>query len=77
MCRMCAAQGRVTPATIANHIEPVRGDFARKWHGALQSLCSTCHNSHKRGDEQRGFSTQVGLDGLPANPNHPINLVKG
>ncbi|ATQ70275.1 HNH endonuclease [Methylosinus trichosporium OB3b] len=48
LCRMCAAEGRVTAATVADHIEPHRGDPALFWAGALQSLCAPHHNRAKQ-----------------------------
>lgn len=47
LCRFCRERGLLTPATIADHIEPHRGDRAAFWHGDLQSLCGTCHSSTK------------------------------
>src|SRR5262249_12406729 len=37
--------GRVTPATVADHIESHRGDFNAFRLGQLRSLCADCHNS--------------------------------
>jgi 5-methylcytosine-specific restriction protein A len=45
LCVECTKQGRVTAATVADHITPVRlgGDF---WDSANhQSLCRLCHQS--------------------------------
>jgi 5-methylcytosine-specific restriction protein A len=44
-CEACAKQGRTNPATVADHITPVRlgGDF---WDAANhQSLCRSCHQA--------------------------------
>lgn len=71
LCRYCSQMGQVTPATVADHIEPHRGDRGRFWEGELQSLCASCHNSAKQSEEARGYSTQVGLDGLPVDVKHP------
>jgi hypothetical protein len=38
-CRLCAAEGDIEPATLADHIEPHGGDPARFYSGDLQSLC--------------------------------------
>ena len=42
-CRACTAKGRVTPATIVDHIVPYRdgSDFFDATNH--QSLCSSCH----------------------------------
>ena len=44
-CRECAAAGRRTRATVADHVRPFRGDWARFTDpGNLQSLCKACHD---------------------------------
>ena len=48
LCAMCKAQGRITEATVVDHIEPHRGDMDKFWHGPFQSLCKRCHDSHKQ-----------------------------
>jgi 5-methylcytosine-specific restriction protein A len=42
VCRRCMARGRVTAATVVDHIRPLRdgGDHDR---GNLQPLCVDCH----------------------------------
>jgi hypothetical protein len=37
--------------------------------GELQSLCEPCHNSAKQEIALRGYRSDVGLDGLPTDPN--------
>jgi 5-methylcytosine-specific restriction protein A len=44
-CEACAKAGRTTPATVCDHIQPVRlnGDF---WDAQnYQSLCRPCHQA--------------------------------
>lgn len=53
LCSFCWQRGRITVATIADHIEPHRGDVTKFWHGALQSLCQACHSSTKQRLENR------------------------
>jgi 5-methylcytosine-specific restriction protein A len=69
ICAMCWRKGRVTPATIADHVEHHSGDWNRFWLSPLQSLCKPCHDGPKR----RGFSSEVDDDGWPIDPNHPAN----
>jgi hypothetical protein len=64
---------KVTRATIADHVEPHRGDYERFWFGKLQSLCAPCHDRIKQAEERRGFSAEIGEDGWPADPKHPFN----
>lgn len=73
LCRMCAAKGKTTAATVVDHIKPHRGDlytFADPHN--LQSLCKTCHDSEKQADEKRGYSKACGVDGWPLDPEHPM-----
>ncbi|MCG8434157.1 MAG: HNH endonuclease, partial [Gammaproteobacteria bacterium] len=48
LCRMCADEGRVTEATVCDHVEPHRGDWQRFVGGPFQSLCATHHSKHKQ-----------------------------
>lgn len=75
LCRACQAAGRVTIATIADHIRPHKGDLAVFMDPSnLQSLCDEapwrCHSSGKQKEERAGFDVTVGADGWPTAPNH-------
>lgn len=66
LCRMCEERGQITAATVADHIEPHRGDLVKFWTGALQSACASCHSGDKQALERSGRVRQrVGLDGWP------------
>jgi len=71
LCRFCAQQGLAIPATIADHIEPHRGDWNKFLTSELQSLCATHHSSTKHRLEVRGYNVDIGLDGYPLDPKHP------
>jgi 5-methylcytosine-specific restriction protein A len=71
LCKFCMEHGRVTVATICNHVEPHRGDINKFWCGALQSLCLECHVRTKRDIEQLGYRRDIGFDGWPLDPRHP------
>jgi 5-methylcytosine-specific restriction protein A len=78
LCRSCEAQGRVTAATVADHIKPHRGDPALFFDpDNLQSLCDEepwrCHSSAKQSEESLGYSKAIGADGWPIDPSHPAN----
>jgi hypothetical protein len=73
LCAFCREQGRVEPATLADHVEPHKGDWNAFATGELQSLCATCHNRTKREIELHGFHSALGLDGWPRDKNHPAN----
>jgi hypothetical protein len=70
---MCEARGIVTPATVADHMTPHRGNWNEFLLGKLQSLCSECHDREKQRIEVRGFGSAIGDDGWPLDPNHPAN----
>ena len=49
LCVMCEQQGRLTAATVVDHVVPHKGDSAVFWDtGNWQSLCTNHHNSHKQ-----------------------------
>jgi 5-methylcytosine-specific restriction enzyme A len=72
LCVMCTALGKAEPATIADHVVPHRGDPNLFWLGELQSLCTLHHESTKKREEARGYSSAVGKDGFPLDPSHPF-----
>jgi 5-methylcytosine-specific restriction protein A len=72
LCKYCAETGIVEPATICDHVEPHHGDRNKFWSGPFQSLCKRCHASAKRFVETRGYRPDVGLDGWPLDPRHPV-----
>ncbi|MBD3845953.1 HNH endonuclease [Bosea sp. SSUT16] len=51
LCAICLTEGRVTRATICDHVEPHRGDVFAFWNNPRQSLCVTCHSSVKQAEE--------------------------
>ncbi|WP_409839528.1 hypothetical protein [Brevundimonas sp.] len=71
LCAMCQEGGRVTPATICNHVDKKskqteKGFFA----GPFNSLCATHHDSTQQrveSREARGMNPQqaFGADGWP------------
>jgi len=83
LCAMCEAAGRVTPATVCDHLDPEskrteEGFFA----GPFQSLCDAapwrCHSRVKQSDERRAAQGKLplspcGEDGWPTDPRHHWN----
>ena len=53
LCKMCADDGRVRVANIADHVVPHRENYGLFWFGKLQSLCKTCHDIKKQREERR------------------------
>ena len=76
LCRMCVERGRLTPATVADHLMPHNGDVNLFWFGELQSLCASCHGRDKRWEEHKGYRPDIGVDGWPTNPRHPANTAR-
>ena len=62
LCVMCEAQGRVTVATVVDHIKPHRGDRALFWDSKnnWQSLCATHHSADKQREEARQKAGTLG-----------------
>ena len=54
LCEECLRQGRLTPATLVDHIIPIEEGGPAFDLENLQSLCSACHN--KKHSEGRGVS---------------------
>lgn len=74
LCRACAALGKVTPATVCNHLDKdskatIDGFYA----GPFSSLCAPCHDAGEQKGESAGFTAEAGLDGWPLDPRHPAN----
>ena len=72
LCAICEAEGRITPATVADHIESHRGDYTVFVRGALRSLCAACHDN-LQGFTHKPYSSAIGADGFPLDKNHPFN----
>lgn len=73
LCRLCQdLDGRLSVATVADHIEPHRGDPV-KFAGPLQSLCKLCHDSRKQQQEKSGRIKGCDARGYPLDPGHPWN----
>jgi 5-methylcytosine-specific restriction endonuclease McrA len=72
LCRLCAQEGRLTPATVVDHVTPHKGDYNMFRLGKLQSLCARCHSSTKAIAEKRGYDPAIGADGWPLDRRHPV-----
>lgn len=71
LCVMCSRLGKVTAASVVDHIAPHKGDQALFWNNDnWQSLCKPCHDRHKQRLEKSG--TEVGCDtnGIPLDAGH-------
>jgi 5-methylcytosine-specific restriction enzyme A len=74
LCASCQRIGRITSATLVDHIIPHRGDQRLFWDVKnWQSLCARCHSSIKQREEITGIVVGVSVDGEPTDPNHHWN----
>lgn len=68
---MCRADGRITPATVVDHIQPHRGDAALFWREAnWQALCAPHHDGAKQALERSGRIRGTDAAGVPIDPRH-------
>lgn len=70
---MCEKQGKLTLATVCDHIEPHKGDTTKFYAGPFQSLCASHHNSSKQREEKSGVMVGGFKDGTPIDPLHHWN----
>jgi 5-methylcytosine-specific restriction enzyme A len=77
LCVLCEAEGRSTPATVADHVEPHKGDYNQFVLGPLRSLCAPCHDGLQPSFRHKPYSSAIGPDGLPIDPAHPFNKAGG
>ena len=75
LCVMCEAEGKLTVASVVDHIVPHKGDpvlfnDVRNW----QPLCKAHHDRTKQRIDTHGYSTEVDpATGLYRDPKHPSN----
>ena len=72
-CVLCK-QTPPNVSTVADHIVPIAVAPERQFDlDNGQGLCAPCHNRPKQSEERRGYSTEIGSDGWPIDPRHPVN----
>jgi 5-methylcytosine-specific restriction enzyme A len=65
LCVMCSQEGRITAASVVDHIKPHKGDQQLFWDPSnWQALCKPHHDSHKQRQERGGIQI-IGDDGWP------------
>jgi 5-methylcytosine-specific restriction enzyme A len=72
LCCLCEAKDKITPATVADHFPPHKGDYNAFLRGPIRSLCKACHDALS-GFVHKPYSSAVGPDGFPLDPLHPFN----
>ena len=71
LCVMCRQQGRLTAATLVDHVKPHNGDEALFWDvNNWQALCQPHHDSAKQRIEKGGHEAGYGVDGVPIDKAH-------
>ena len=53
LCLMCKAEGRLTAATVVDHVTEIKQGGDRFNPANLQSLCASCHARKTQGDGGR------------------------
>ena len=71
---MCQAVGRVTAASVVDHITPHKGDYSLFWKADNhQALCKHCHDRHKQRQDRTGVLVGNDTNGLPLDDKHHWN----
>jgi 5-methylcytosine-specific restriction protein A len=74
LCVRCRQAGRISAASVVNHIKPHKGDMKLFWDSSnWESVCKTCHDSAIQKQERTGIVVGSSLDGRPIDPNHHWN----
>jgi 5-methylcytosine-specific restriction protein A len=62
----CRDAGRVTPASVVDHVVSIEESPRRAFDPSnLQSLCKSCHDGAKAGEEASGYARGCSADGTP------------
>ena len=65
LCRICKAEGRITLATVPDHILPL-AKGGTDTDDNIRCLCADCHDTVTRQEfDQRSRRPETGLDGWP------------
>ena len=75
LCVYCQREGKITPATVVDHIKAHKGDLNLFYDpNNLQSLCKVHHDSSKQKAGTKNVN-EIGCDinGFPLDPEHPFN----
>ena len=73
LCRMCKEAGRVSAATVCDHVDPRSKDTEEGFFaGPFASLCKPHHDGAKQQQERTGYHVGVDASGYPTDPSHPF-----
>lgn len=76
LCQRCKAQGKITAATVAHHVDQHKGDWHKFITGELRSSCAPCHDTIEQSIERLGYEKGSDASGKPIDPQHPWNTKK-
>ncbi|SDI79502.1 HNH endonuclease [Pseudomonas abietaniphila] len=74
LCRWCLARGLYVASTDVDHISNDGDDNRRD---NLTGMCHSCHSIKTAQDMGKGTTRGHDLNGLPLDPAHPWNVMKG
>lgn len=70
---MCEADGKITGASVVDHITPHKGDMGLFLDPKnLQSMCKHCHDSTAQRVEKGGDYRRIGINGWPVEAPNDI-----
>ena len=71
--KMLTSGRRWRNSAVVHHLQPHKGDIDLFYDlDNLQSVCWPCHSGDIQSGEALGYDTQIGDDGWPIAPNHPM-----
>lgn len=65
LCQPCKREGRLTPATEVDHIEPRHKAGNHVTDDGCQSICAACHEAKTAREQGHKRLREVGPDGYP------------
>ena len=73
-CKVILTSGRSDPrSAIVHHKQLHKGDLTPFYDtDNLEAVCWSCHSGAIQSTEAMGYNTQVGNDGWPIDPKHPM-----
>jgi 5-methylcytosine-specific restriction protein A len=65
LCQQCHREGRITAATVVDHVRPCGDDWTEFRTGEIQSLCARCHAEKTLRERGHRPRLRFGFDGAP------------
>lgn len=62
-------------SAVIHHLKPHKGDLDLFFDiDNLASVCKSCHDGAIQSSEVLGYDKEIGQDGWPIDPNHPVRM---